>query len=62
MKKSLKTLLVIVSFLSIFACTKKNDITLITKENKTNTSTEIIYSKSFEDNINYFINNEGGLK
>lgn len=58
MKKSLKTLLVIVSFLSIFACTKKNDITLIAKENKSNTSTEIIYSKSFEDNINYFINND----
>ena len=58
MKKSLKIYVVIVSFLSIFACTKKDDITLLPAENKTNTSTEIVFSDSFEDNINYFINND----
>lgn len=57
MKKSLKTLVVIVSFLLIFACAKKNDISLIPAENKAKTSTKITFSESFEDNINYFINN-----
>ena len=57
MKKSLKTLVVIVSFLLIFACGKKNDISLIPAENKTKTSTEKNFSESFEDNINYFIIN-----